>query len=46
MSALTRHWSTVLNGSMVDEAQFKKDVDRILKKGKPEAAKSPRAATR
>ena len=46
MAALVRHWSTVLNGSMVDEAQFKKDVDRIMKKGKPEPAKSPRAATR
>ena len=32
--------------SMVDEAQFKKDVDRIMKRAKQEAPKGPRAATR
>jgi len=30
MAALTRHWSTVLNGSMIDEAQFKKETDQII----------------
>jgi AhpD family alkylhydroperoxidase len=30
MAALTRHWSTVLNGSMVDETQFRKEVDQIV----------------
>jgi len=37
MAALTRHWSAVLNGSMSDEAQFRKDVDQIVanvKRGK------------
>ena len=30
MAALTRDISTVLNGSLVDEAQFRKDVDQIV----------------
>ena len=30
MASLTRHWSTVLNGSMIDEAQFKKETDQII----------------
>ena len=30
MAAITRHWSTVLNGSMVDETQFRKEVDQIV----------------
>ena len=30
MAALTRHWSTVLNGSMLDEAVFRKEVDQIV----------------
>jgi AhpD family alkylhydroperoxidase len=30
MAALTRDVSTVLNGSLVDEAQFRKDVDQIV----------------
>ncbi len=31
MSAITRHWSTMLNGLQVSESQFEKDVDRIIK---------------
>jgi AhpD family alkylhydroperoxidase len=31
LAAITRHWSTVLNGSLIDEAAFRKDVDRIVK---------------
>ncbi|MCO4754657.1 MAG: carboxymuconolactone decarboxylase family protein [Bacteriovoracaceae bacterium] len=31
MAAATRHWSTVLNGLDIDEAQFSKDVDMIIK---------------
>lgn len=31
MAAITRQWSTVLNGSMIDETAFRKDVDRIVK---------------
>jgi AhpD family alkylhydroperoxidase len=30
MGAITRHWSTVLNGSLVDEAQFRKETDQIV----------------
>jgi AhpD family alkylhydroperoxidase len=30
MSALTRHWSTVLNGSQIDKVEFKKEVDTIM----------------
>ncbi len=30
MAAITRHWSTVLNGSQIDEAVFRKDVDQIV----------------
>ena len=31
MAAITRHWSTVLNGSLLDEAAFRRDVDRMMK---------------
>jgi AhpD family alkylhydroperoxidase len=31
MASIVRHWSTVLNGRQVDEAQFRADVDRIVK---------------
>jgi AhpD family alkylhydroperoxidase len=34
MSALTRHWSTLLNGLMVDEKAFMKDIDRLVKGAK------------
>ena len=30
MAAITRHWSTVLNGSLTDEVQFRKEVDQIV----------------
>jgi AhpD family alkylhydroperoxidase len=30
MAALTRQWSTILNGVQADEAQYKKDIDRIV----------------
>jgi AhpD family alkylhydroperoxidase len=39
MAAITRHWSTVLNGSMIDETAFRHDVDRLVK-GVERAAKS------
>lgn len=38
MSAITRHWSTILNGMNVDEAAFDKDTQKIftyLSKNKP-----------
>jgi AhpD family alkylhydroperoxidase len=31
MAALTRKWSTWLNGMQVDEAQFRKETDGMLK---------------
>ena len=31
MAALTRSMSTMLNGLQVDEAQFRRDVDRLVK---------------
>jgi AhpD family alkylhydroperoxidase len=34
MAAITRHWSTVLNGTMPDEAQFRKEVDQIVANAK------------
>lgn len=38
MSAIVRHWSTVLNGNQIDEAAFKLEVGKILEyAGKPHA---------
>jgi AhpD family alkylhydroperoxidase len=31
MASITRLWSTVLNGSMPDEAQFRREVDQVIK---------------
>jgi AhpD family alkylhydroperoxidase len=30
MAALVRQWSTILNGVQADEAQYRKDIDRIV----------------
>lgn len=30
LAALTRHWSTVLNGSQIDEDRFRREVDQIM----------------
>lgn len=30
MSAMIRHWSTVLNGSQMDKAEFRKEVDKVM----------------
>lgn len=30
MAALTRHWSTVLNGSQIDKDTFRKEADQIM----------------
>jgi AhpD family alkylhydroperoxidase len=43
MASLTRELSTMLNGLQVDEPQFRRDVDRIVKGAKAAAAK-PSAA--
>ena len=40
MSALTRHWSTVLNGTPGDFASFKKEVDTVMQHGKEAAQKA------
>jgi len=45
MASLTRDLSTLLNGMQVDEPQFRKDVDRIVK-GAMAAAKQPATAAR
>ncbi|HEY7373369.1 MAG TPA: carboxymuconolactone decarboxylase family protein [Polyangia bacterium] len=39
MGSLTRELSTMLNGMQVDEGQFRRDVDRIVKGAKASAAK-------
>ncbi len=39
MASLTRNMSTLLNGLQVDEAQFHRDVDRLVKGAKAAAAK-------
>jgi len=38
MAAITRHWSTVLNGMDVDFAIFKRDTDAALKNAGKKAA--------
>jgi alkylhydroperoxidase/carboxymuconolactone decarboxylase family protein YurZ len=44
-SAVTRHWSTFLNGAQIDEAQFRTDVTRALDfaKTKTSAPRAPAA---
>jgi AhpD family alkylhydroperoxidase len=39
MAAITRHWSTVLNGQHTDEKQFRGEVDTIMKFLKSKSAK-------
>lgn len=39
MASLTRSMSTLLNGLMVDEGQFRRDVDRVVRGAKAAAAK-------
>lgn len=34
MAAITRHWSTVLNGTLPDEAKFRKEVDQVIANAK------------
>jgi len=44
MSAITRHWSTVLNGMLVDEATFDKENQKVfnfLAKTRPQASTEP-----
>ena len=46
MASLTRELSTMLNGMQVDEAQFKRDVDKLVKGAKAAAKKNPPTAQR
>jgi hypothetical protein len=39
MASLTRSMSTLLNGLQIDEAQFRRDLDRVVK-GAQAAAKN------
>ncbi len=45
MASLTRDLSTMLNGMQVDETQFRKDIDRLVK-GAAAAAKREHSASR
>jgi AhpD family alkylhydroperoxidase len=40
MAAITRHWSTVLNGMQVDLATFKGETDTVLKLAAQKAGKT------
>ncbi|HXJ19451.1 MAG TPA: carboxymuconolactone decarboxylase family protein [Polyangia bacterium] len=46
MAALTREMSTMLNGMQVDEPQFRKDIDHLVKGAKAAAKKNPSTAER
>jgi AhpD family alkylhydroperoxidase len=45
MAAFTRDMSTMLNGMQVDEVQFRKDVDRLVKGAQAAAKSSARGKT-
>jgi AhpD family alkylhydroperoxidase len=44
ISALTRHWSTVVNGRQADKAAFKKDINRLVAGAKKHMAAAPAPA--
>jgi AhpD family alkylhydroperoxidase len=46
MGSLTRNLSTMLNGLMVDETQFRRDVDKLVKGAKAAAKKNRVTAAR
>jgi AhpD family alkylhydroperoxidase len=39
MASITRQWSTVLNGTMPDETQFRREIDQVIANAKKKAAK-------
>jgi len=41
MASLTRSMSTVLNGMQVDEARFRRDIDRLVRNAKAASSKGP-----
>jgi AhpD family alkylhydroperoxidase len=45
MSALTRYFSTIVNGTLQDEAQFRREIDQAVRAAK-KAEKAPAAAQR
>jgi AhpD family alkylhydroperoxidase len=44
MASLTRNFSTMLNGLQVDEAQFRRDIERLVKGAKAAAKRSRETA--
>jgi len=46
MASVTRNMSTLLNGLMVDEAQFRRDIDKLVKGAKAAAKKRMSASAR
>jgi AhpD family alkylhydroperoxidase len=44
MAAVTRHWSTVLNGSQTDPAEFRKEADAIMDRARNQMAENPPAS--
>ena len=47
MAALTRHWSTFLNGIQTDEAKFRGEIAKIVDNvKKASASKAPAARAR
>lgn len=40
MAAITRHWSTVLNGTQIDLAAFKKEIDAVVRHAEANAKKA------
>ncbi|HVZ71870.1 MAG TPA: carboxymuconolactone decarboxylase family protein [Polyangia bacterium] len=46
MAALTRDMSTFLNGMQVDEAQFRRDIDHLVRGAKAEANATAKAAAK
>lgn len=42
MAALTRHWSTVLNGNLIDEPGFRREVDEVMKNARNATARANR----
>jgi AhpD family alkylhydroperoxidase len=46
MAAMVRHWSTILNGLQIDEAAFRRDMDRLAQGVRRAPAQGRRAPTR
>jgi AhpD family alkylhydroperoxidase len=44
MASMTRYWSTILNGTMQDEAQFRREIDQIAKNAREKAKAASQAS--